>query len=45
MGRYSEVSIQNKLSFSWEWKSEPGHVSYVDIQIVKMVMTEPEGLR
>lgn len=35
MGRYSVVIPNNKLSFSWEWKSEPGHVSQVDIQFIE----------
>jgi uncharacterized protein YndB with AHSA1/START domain len=35
LGRYSEVT-PNKLSFSWEWESEPGHVSQVDIQFIEV---------
>ena len=34
MGTYSKVHKFEALSFSWEWKSEPGHVSQVNIQFL-----------
>ena len=31
-GRYLKVDPRNSLSFTWEWESEPGHLSRVYLQ-------------
>jgi uncharacterized protein YndB with AHSA1/START domain len=36
-GRYKEVQPFNKLSFTWEWKNEPGAQSFVT------VLLQPNG--
>lgn len=33
-GTYSEVEPFNKLTFSWEWKSEPGVESFVEVLLI-----------
>jgi len=33
-GIYTKVTKFDTLSFGWEWKSEPGHVSNVNIQFL-----------
>ncbi|HEX5168781.1 MAG TPA: SRPBCC domain-containing protein [Cyclobacteriaceae bacterium] len=35
LGTYTVVSKFDKLSFTWEWKSEPGHVSHVDVEFLR----------
>lgn len=30
-GTYSDIKLHVQLSFTWEWKSEPGHVSRVNV--------------
>lgn len=34
MGKYEQVNKPFELSFTWEWKSEPGQVSKVSIELV-----------
>ena len=34
-GTFTEVKQYEFLSFSWEWKSEPGHVSHVRIRFTQ----------
>lgn len=36
-GVYNEVRAQNKLTFSWQWKSEPGVESFILLLLI------PEG--
>ncbi len=35
-GLYSEVDLNFRLSFTWSWKSEPGHISLVKVEMEKM---------
>jgi len=35
-GLYTEVDLNFKLNFTWSWKSEPGHISFVKIGFEKM---------
>lgn len=38
-GTYSKVIKPDALSFTWEWKSEPGHVSRINIQFLSAKAT------
>lgn len=35
-GVYTEVEMNFRLHFTWSWKSEPGHRSYVKVELKKM---------
>ena len=32
-GMFIEIVEKSKLVFSWEWKSEPGHISQVEVNL------------
>jgi uncharacterized protein YndB with AHSA1/START domain len=32
-GTFIEIKEKQKLVFSWEWKSEPGHISQVEVNL------------
>jgi len=32
-GMFIEIEQNRKLIFSWEWKSEPGHISQVEVNL------------
>ena len=35
-GQYTLVEMHSRLHYSWEWRSEPGHISEVEVQFVPM---------
>jgi uncharacterized protein YndB with AHSA1/START domain len=35
-GLYTEVDLNLRLGFTWSWKSEPGHISFVTVGMEKV---------
>jgi uncharacterized protein YndB with AHSA1/START domain len=38
-GNYMDIKTHSILKFTWSWKSEPGHMSFVTI----ILLSEPDG--